>query len=142
MVSFMRAIVLGAAVPILLLAGPALAQQAPSGGLERTTPPPAPPEFGLEPTMPPDQQGSRDDEFYPTDPPRSRHEPAFLKPFVAEKPVSRTSSMRFGLSGWTAPALPFDSMRGSGGAAFGLTILWGAPPVEAKPAEPAPTGDR
>ncbi|HEV8673689.1 MAG TPA: hypothetical protein VGX21_06565 [Methylomirabilota bacterium] len=114
--------------------------QSPAGGLEMTAPPARPaPEFGLEPTMPPEQQGSRDQEFYPGLV-RSRHEPAFVKPFVADVPVSRSSRARVGLSGWTAPALPFDTRDSTGGVAFGLTILWGAPAAEAKP--PAAEGVR
>jgi hypothetical protein len=142
MVYLARAIVLGAALLVLLAGSPAMAQ-GPGGTLERSTPPPTGerPEFGLEPTMPPDQQGSRDQEFYPG-PVRSRHEPAFVKPFVATAPVSRSSAIRLGLSGWTAPALPFDSQPASGGVAFGLTIMWGVPKGEAPAPEPGKASDR
>jgi hypothetical protein len=113
--------------------GPAGAQSS-GGGLEVTTPPARPtPEFGLEPTMPLEQQGSRDQEFYPTQV-KSRHEPAFVKPFVGNVPVSTSSSIRLGLSGWTSPALPADTRNeAAGGAAFGITILWGRPNPQAAP---------
>ncbi len=134
---FARGFALGILL-LLLAASPAAAQPA-AGGLELTTPPPPspPPEFGLEPTMPLEQRGSREQEFYPG-PVKSRHEPAFVKPFVASVPVSRSSAVRVGLSGWTAPAIPFDFRESSGGLAFGLTILWGVPTGETKapPAEP------
>jgi hypothetical protein len=117
--------------------GPAVAQSSSGGGLEVTTPPARPtPEFGLEPTMPLEQQGSRDQEFFPGLV-RSRHEPAFVKPFVGNVPVSTSSSIRLGLSGWTSPALPADTRNeAAGGAAFGLSILWGRPNPEATPSGP------
>jgi hypothetical protein len=134
---FLIGLILVATIPALITVRPAGAQS-PAGGLEVTTPPARPaPEFGLEPTMPLEQQGSREQEFYPGLV-RSRHEPAFVKPFVGSVPVSRSSGARVGLSGWTAPALPFDSRDSTGGVAFGLTILWGVPVPEAKP--PVPEG--
>jgi hypothetical protein len=119
---------------------PAAAQGPPppgSGSLELQAPRPAPPkpELRLEPTMPPEETSAREQEFYPNHLVRSRHEPAFVEPFVASAPVSKSSSARFGLSGWTAPAIPYDSREATGGVAFGLTILWGLP----QPEEPAPT---
>ncbi len=105
-----------------------VAAQQPSPGVTVTIPAPTPPvpEFRFEPTAPPEQQGTREQDFYPG-PVRSRHDPAFLAPFVRTVPVSRTSAARVGLSGWTAPAIPFDIMEASGGVAFGLTVQWGLP---------------
>jgi hypothetical protein len=136
------------AVLLPLAAIPAAAQAPPppaSTSLEMTAPPAArtEPEFRIEPTMPPEQQGAREQEFFPERVP-SRHEPAFIQPFVADVPTSRTTRTRVGLSGWTAPRVPYDSPDATGGLAFGLTILWGAPAAPpAPPAEPAPaTGER
>jgi len=100
------------------------------------------PELGLEPTQPTEEKGAREQEFYPGVLIRSRHEPAFVQPFVASVPVSRTSRARIGLSGWTAPALPYDFPDATGGVAFGLTIVWGAPAPEAKAPQPEGAGQR
>ena len=107
---------------------------------------PAPLDFRLERTMPLEERVIREQEFYPG-PVRSRHEPAFVIPFVTEvqtaapTPSSPGSAVRVGLSAWTAPALPFDMRESSGGAAFGLTVIWGGPPrpKAAPPAETAPS---
>lgn len=117
--------------------------QSPTRSLEVTapTPAPSPPEFGLQPTMPPDQRGSREEEFYPG-PVRSRHEPAFVTPLVKTVPVSRSSAVRVGLSGWTAPAVPFDIPQAAGGVAFGLTVVWGVPLAETKTQGPESPGQR
>jgi hypothetical protein len=93
-----------------------------------------PPEFGFERSIPDGQDGAREEEFYPPERTRSIHQPAFLRGAAGTIRTSRTSGVRVGLSGWTAPRVPFDSQReSSGGAAFGLTIEWGTPlepPVE------------
>jgi len=122
--------------------GVATAQEPPKA-VDLTAPAPAPKplEFGIEPTMPPEQQGSREQEFYPG-PVKSRHEPAFIKPFVTTVPTSRSSGIRVGLSGWTAPAVPFDIPQATGGVAFGLTIVWGVPLAEKKAPEAEPPGQR
>jgi hypothetical protein len=124
------------------LAGQAWAQPpATDLGVTAPAPPPPTPELGLEPTQPPEEQGAREQEFYP-DRVRSRHNPAFVKPFVATVPTSRTSGVKVGLSGWTAPALPFDMREASGGVAFGISVVWDVP-VAAPPApEPGEPGDR
>lgn len=127
------------AIPLLLtafvVAGPGSPAVAESPG--RAAPPPAPPapELGFHQSMPAEQRGSREQEFYPG-PVRSRHEPAFVAPLVATVPTSRSSGMRVGLSGWTAPALPFDIPQATGGVAFGLTIVWGVPLADRKEPEP------
>jgi hypothetical protein len=88
--------------------------------------------------MPPGQEGAREEEFYP-ERTRSIHQPAFVRGAVATKRTSQSSGVKVGLSGWTAPRVPFDSQReSSGGAAFGLTIQWGVPLPE--PGEPAASG--
>jgi hypothetical protein len=139
------------AVLLPLVVAPAAAQSPASApppappGLELAVPPPSPaePELRIEPTMPPEQQGAREQEFYP-ERVLSRHEPAFVHPFVVDVPTSRTSRARVGLSAWTAPRLPFDFHEATGGVAAGLTILWGAPPAPEAPPAPAamPTGER
>jgi hypothetical protein len=120
-----------------LVAGQAAAQSRPAVGV--TAPAPgrgAPPwDLWLEPTAPLEQQGTREQEFYPG-PVRSRHDPAFIRPFTTSTPRSETSSMRAGLSGWTAPALPFDIPQATGGVAFGLTIQWDVPVTGTPPPEP------
>lgn len=130
--------ILLAAGVVLVLAGSVLAQAAPEGRLDVVAPgvATAPPRgVGLEPGMPPEQRGTRDQEFYPGQV-RSRHEPAFVHGLSATVPVSATRSVRLGLSGWTAPAVPFDIPQAAGGAALGLTVRWDEPTAE----EPAPAG--
>jgi hypothetical protein len=112
-------------------------------GVRAPAPPPKP-ELGLEPTRPPEETGAREQEFRPAVPLRSKHDPAFVTPFVADVPVSPTTKARVGLSGWTAPAVPYDSKDGAGGVAFGLTIVWDLPAAPAPGPEPEspPTGQR
>ena len=130
-----------------MLGGSAWAQQSTPGqssefGIRAPAPPLPTPQFGVQPTWPPAETGTRQQEFYPGVKIRSLHEPAFVEPFVADVPVGQTSAVRIGLSGWTAPALPYDTPDSTGGVAFGLTIQWGRPPVApAKPPEPE-TGQR
>jgi hypothetical protein len=95
------------------------------------------PEFGFEPGIPPDQGRAREEEFYP-ERTRSIHQPAFVKGANRTVRTSRTSGVRVGLSGWTAPRVPFDMQESSGGVAFGLTIEWGTPlepPADTAPAQ-------
>jgi hypothetical protein len=136
----------------LLAGGPVEAQQ-PAGqtgnsppaefGTRAPAPPPAPrPELGLEPTRPPEEVGIREQEFYPNFLVRSRHEPAFVRPFVTSVNTSATSKARVGLSGWTAPAVPYDWPDATGGVAFGLTVEWGIARPEAKAPEMEPAGPR
>jgi hypothetical protein len=134
----------------LVGAGPVLAQTAPaesapspgpaSVGVGVVAPQPAPtrPEFGFESGIPPDQHGAREEEFIP-ERTRSIHQPAFLRGAVKTIRTSKTSGVRVGFSGWTAPRVPFDSQReSSGGVAFGLTLEWGTPlPDPTQPAAPA-----
>jgi hypothetical protein len=123
-------------------AGPTASPPPAEFGTQAPAPAPAPrPELGLEPTRPPEEVGAREQEFYPAYLIRSRHEPAFVRPFVTSVPTSATSMARIGLSGWTAPAVPYDAPA-SGGVAFGLTIEWGGPRPEAKAPEAEPTGQR
>lgn len=124
------------------LSGLAVAQPA-SRSLDVTAPASAPPAFelGLQPAMPMEQKGSLEQEFYPGTV-RSRHEPAFVTPVVTTVLVSRSAAIRIGLSGWTAPAVPFDIPQATGGVAFGLTIVWGVPVGEAKPPPPESSGQR
>jgi hypothetical protein len=120
---------------------PAVAPPGAPGGTELgvrapAPPPPPKPELGLEPTRPREETGAREQEFYPGMLIRSEHDPAFVTPFVADVPTSPTRKARLGLSGWTAPALPFDTRDSSGGVAFGITITWDVPVIPAPASEP------
>jgi hypothetical protein len=115
------------------------ATDSPGVGVVAPQPSQPPPEFGFEPAIPPEQGGAREEEFYP-ERTRSIHQPAFVKGAVRTTRTSRTSGVRVGLSGWTAPRVPFDDRESSGGVAFGLTIEWGTPMEP--PAEPALPGQR
>lgn len=100
-----------------------------------------PTEFGFEWGIPPEQHGAREEDFFPGERTRSIHQPAFLRGATTTTRTSRTSGVRWGLSGWTAPRVQYDSQReSSGGAAFGLTIEWGTPMEP--PAEPTPPVQR
>jgi hypothetical protein len=136
---------------VLIGAHPVLAQTPPASGTTTSQPPgpvgvgvvaPEPtrpvPEFGFEPAIPPEQKGPRE-EFYP-ERTRSIYQPAFVKGAVGTTRTSRTSGVRTGLSGWTAPRVPYDDRESSGGPAFGFTIEWGTP-MEPPP-EPALPGQR
>jgi hypothetical protein len=122
----------GMAVLAVLLLAAAVAEAQPAAGTQGAdfgirVPPAAPvppaPRIRFEPTHRPEQTRAPEQEYYPGHLVLSRHEPAFLQPFVVEFPVSRDSTAWLGLSGWTAPALPYDVPE-SGGVAIGLT----APP--------------
>ena len=133
------------ALAVLVVAGPLVGPAEAQQGVEVGTParkePREAPELGIEPTQPDGQTGAREQESYP-DQVRSVHDPAFVRPFASTRPVSSSRAARFGLSGWTAPALPFDIREASGGAAFGLTILWDVPVSQQKPPQAAPPGQR
>jgi hypothetical protein len=90
------------------------------------------PAFGFEPALPPEQGSPRQDDH--GERARSVYQPAFVKGAVNTLRTSRTSGVRVGLSGWTAPRIPFDDREASGGPAFGLSFEWGTPMEP--PAEP------
>ena len=141
--------VVGLLVAMLIWASPVVAQTPPASGTTTSSgaagstgigvvapqPTQPVPEFGFEPALPP-QQGSPREEDY-GERTRTIYQPAFVKGAVKTTRTSRTSGIRFGLSGWTAPRIPFDDRNSSGFPAFGLTIEWGTP-LE-PPAETAPT---
>jgi hypothetical protein len=110
---------------------------APGVGVVAPAPPRPPAEFGLERTYPPEQP--REGQFYP-ERTRSVHDPAFVTGAATTVRTSRTSGARIGLSGWTAPRVPFDFQESSGGVAFGLSVVWGVPlpPPAAPEANPTP----
>jgi hypothetical protein len=132
--------VLGAGA-LIVTATTAWAQTGP--GVDVIVPAPRPPDaaaepgLGLQPALPATPDGAPRPEDHGAAF-RGRHEPVFVTPFLASVPVSRTSAVRLGLSGWTAPALPGDIVSATGGLGFGLTFQWGVPipGVEAPP--PAP----
>ena len=138
-VSRIRAVGVLSAVLVGLLTSPAFGQG--PGGVEVAVPAPSPawPDIAVEPTAPPEQRGVREQEFYSGEV-KSGHDPAYVKPFVATVPVSRTSAIRLGLSGWTAPAAPVGIKEIGSGVAFGLTLQWGlpAPPGMASPPQSSP----
>lgn len=122
-----------AAALVVLAAGPALAQQveieAPAPEARRA-PEVVPPPLHYETTRPTDA------DFYPN-PPRVRHDPAFIEPFAA-KTQTTTSTGRVGLSGWTAPNTPIGppvagTRDVTGWFALGFTVEWGGPPPAKRP---------
>src|SRR5262245_8941849 len=125
----------------------ALAQTPPATGVARTpgsqgvtvvAPPSRPPapEFGFEESIPLERGGLREEESY-GERTRAVYAPAFLRGATKTVRTSKTSGMRFGLSGWTATRIPFDDQNASGGPALGLTVEWGVP-LEPPAEEPAP----
>lgn len=141
----MRGTAVRSVAGVILLAlgagiGPGTARGEP-GGLDVRAPAPGVPEVGLQPSMPRDQRGIREQEFYPGLV-RSRHEPAFFAPLVATVRMASGVVLRWGLSAWTAPAVPFDTREATGGVAVGLTVVWeeDAGPGEGPP--PPSTGER
>ena len=96
------------------------------------------PEFGFEPALPPEQGAPSEDAHGERT--RTIYQPAFVKGAVTTTRTSRTSGVRMGLSGWTAPRIPFDDRQSNGFPAFGFTIEWGTPMEP--PAEPTPPAKR
>jgi hypothetical protein len=99
----------------------------------RPTTPSPPTEFGFEPALPPGQGVPSEDAH--GERVRTIYQPAFIKGAVRTTRTSRTSGIRVGLSGWTAPRIPYDDKDSSGFPALGITIEWGTPMEP--PAEPA-----
>ena len=128
--------------------GPVAAQQKgpdPGGTVDVTAPEPSAkaPGLRLERSLPLEQRGTRANDYYPGYPAKSEHDPAFVQPFVKTVPTSSSSGVRVGLSGWTAPAVPYDIPQATGGAAFGITFIWPVPiPAAAGPQAPEAGGQR
>jgi hypothetical protein len=96
---------------------------------------PAPTQRAPEPiVIPPGDHGEvtrpSDADYYPN-PPKVRHEPAFIGPLSVKSPET---SRRAGLAGWTAPSTPVGpaqiSREVSGWFAFGLAFELDGPPAE------------
>jgi hypothetical protein len=153
--SFAILSVAGLLAAVLLGAVPAAAQTPPASGTTtssgtagapgigvvspRPTQPSKPaPDFGFEPALPPEQGVPSEDAHGERT--RTIYQPAFVKGAVTTKRTSRTSGIRVGLSGWTAPRIPFDDRESSGFPALGLTVEWGTPMEP--PAEPTPPSTR
>ena len=120
---------------------PAPAAPASSGSVTVTPQPTQPqtrPDFGFEDVLPPEQGSPRGEDYGERT--RTIYQPAFVKGAVKTTRTSRTSGVRYGLSGWTAPRIPFDDRESSGFPAIGITIEWGAPMEP--PAEPPKPGQR
>ena len=147
--------VAGLFVAALLTGEPASAQSHPSregsavpaaapaaSGSVTVTPQPSQPQtrpdFGFENALPPEQGSPREEDHGERT--RTIYQPAFVKGAVKTTRTSRTSGVRYGLSGWTAPRIPFDDRESSGFPAIGITIEWGAPMEP--PAEPPKPGQR
>jgi hypothetical protein len=96
------------------------------------------PEFGFENGLPPEQGSPREEDHGERT--RTIYQPAFVRGAVKTTRTSQTSGVRYGLSGWTAPRIPFDDRESSGFPAIGITIEWGVPMEP--PAEPAKPGQR
>ena len=96
------------------------------------------PDFGFERALPPEQGAPSEDAHGERT--RTIYQPAFVKGAVQTIRTSRTSGIRVGLSGWTAPRIPYDDRESSGFPALGLTIEWGVPMEP--PAEPTLPGQR
>jgi len=101
---------------------------------------PAPSTRAPEPIIiPPGDHGqatrSSDADYYPN-PPRVRHEPAFIGPLSAKR-QSPESSGRMGVAGWTSPTTPVGpsqiTRESTGAFAFGFAFEWGGPPAEKGP---------
>jgi len=98
---------------------------------------PAPARRAPEPiVIPPGDHGQAtrpSDADYYTDPPKVRHEPAFIGPLSSKREGSEASG-RVGIAGWTAPSTPAGpaqiSREVSGWFAFGFAFEWGGPPAE------------
>ncbi len=137
----------GALIALIVLAGAGTGAAqtpapSPAKSVDVLAPQPGPkaPRFYLERTLPLDQRGIRDGQYYPGYDVKSEHDPAFVHPFVGTVPTSATSGFRVGLSAWTARALAYDIPQATGGAAVGITFMWSVP-VDKKDA-PAPGGQR
>ena len=124
------------------LASPAFAQ----GQLEVVAPPPEKvpaPEF-LTPGQPAQLTRPREQDFYP-DQIKSRHDPAFIVPFTTTIPTGPRTGVRFGLSGWTAPALRGETQlrrEASGALAFGISVAWDVDIPEGEPGKRVQSEER
>ena len=114
--------------------------------LKIVAPPPekAPvPEFVI-PGQPAELTRPREQDFYP-EPIRSRHDPAFIKPFTTVIPTGPKTGVRVGLSGWTAPAGRGETVlrrEASGALAFGLSVAWTVTVEEKGPEKKVQPGER
>jgi len=113
-----------------------------AGGSVTVTPQPTHPQpgpnFGFEDVLAPEQGFPREDAHGERT--RTIYRPAFVNGAVRTTRTSRTSGVRYGLSGWTAPRIPYDDRESSGFPAIGITIEWGVPMEP--PAEPQKPGQR
>jgi hypothetical protein len=125
----MRTMMLGALLGLALLsAAPAHAQQ-----VDIAVPAPEPKREPL--IIPPGdhEQATRpSDADYYANPPRVRHDPAFIGP-ASSKTETPTGTGRAGVAGWTSPNPPVGPAQTgwrdvTGYFAFGIAIEWGGPP--------------
>jgi hypothetical protein len=128
---------LAAAMLIVLLASPALAQQsAQQPGQQPVKIERAPGEREPRPEVVAPglhyQQTRPSEADYYWDGPRVQHDPAFIEPFTREYQAGDTTG-RIGLSGWTSPNTPVGPVVGgyrdiTGWLSIGFSITWGGPP--------------
>ena len=91
--------------------------------------------FGFEQAIPTEPAVPREDHGERT---RTFYQPNFVNGAVRTTRTSRTSGIRYGLSGWTSSRIPWDDRESSGFPAIGFTIEWGVPmEPPAEPAKPA-----
>ena len=125
----MRSAVVGVLTGMALLcAVPVFAQQ-----VDITVPAP---DRGREPVIiPPGDHGQAtrpSDADYYANPPKVRHDPAFVGP-LSRKFETSTTTGRAGVAGWTSPNTPVGPAQTGwrdvdGWFAFGFSIEWGGPP--------------
>jgi len=94
------------------------------------------PDRAREPVViPPGDHGQAtrpsDADYYPQ-PPKVRHDPAFIGP-LSSKTQTPTSTGRVGAAGWTAPNTPVGAAQTgwrdvNGWFALGFAFEWGGPP--------------
>jgi hypothetical protein len=121
-----------ACLAVMALLGPgwAFAQQV---EIKAPTPSTRPPEPLVIPPGDHGQATRPSDADYYANPPRVRHEPAFIGPLSAKRPES---SGRRGVAGWTSLGTPISSQitrESSGWFAFGFAFEWGGPVPENAP---------
>jgi len=105
----------------------------------RASAPEKPPQIRIVEPGPATREATRPREagFYREDV-RVRHEPAFIEPFVGQT----QGGTKYGLSGWTSPAMPVGSLvsqgawQTSGWPGLGITVVWEPAPGTRRVSDP------
>lgn len=123
---------LGCVAALLCLAGPGWGQEI----TVRPQPPSPPPgAFRLEPLLSRDRVRIPEQDFH-AEPQLADYAPALIHPLTGTARAGAKQTIRFGVSAWTAPhevAGASQVERNGGVAAFGFTLVWGAPEEETRP---------